>query len=262
MIKYYRSKINNETTFFMQTNGVKMDSIFESLTPNDISIGFSIDGCEELHDKYRGKGNFQKTLNNIHTAVKLGFTVTTLGVFTAESIFYSSKILLFANQMKAMGVPFSLKAVHTDDENLSLSNDMGYEFGREVGKNGLYKHTQFTIVNICSARGNECEYYQFSVDGKVYSCNKTFKKDGEFANWKDEGFFEITQKRKEVFCKPLHEDCDQCKHYWMCNGGCPADRVNGKSLECNLKRGFFDWAEQQGILPHTLFRTFTRKIQN
>lgn len=52
------------------------------------SINFSLDGFEDTNDKTRGKGNFQKTHDNIRRCVDLGLIVNMTCTFTDEDYLY------------------------------------------------------------------------------------------------------------------------------------------------------------------------------
>lgn len=67
----YVKQIDNETIFYITTNGTLLNSeIIDFLTENNILITFSLDGFKENHDRNRvyenGRPTFDTIINNIN----------------------------------------------------------------------------------------------------------------------------------------------------------------------------------------------------
>ena len=62
-------------------------------------IQISIDGLEELHDKIRGKGNFQKALNGIKNCLEVGLYVSMDVVITKRNVNQIHEIVSLAKEL-------------------------------------------------------------------------------------------------------------------------------------------------------------------
>lgn len=244
MIELYKKefpKLHGIAPFGMQTNGTRLEEFIEKLSPKDIGIGVSLDGWEEYNDTFRGDGVFQRATKNIRFAKEKGFYVSVLTVLSKPLMKQKHKLLTFINDMASIGVKVMLKPIHTEDESLSVHNEDGCKFGKWITEQGLQKYTQSCDVNLCDKYGNDCYFFEFDLDGLVYSCNKAYMIGGDFANWHEESFEEIVAKRVPLYHgRKTHEDCVDCKYVTHCLSGCPSDRVNGKAVDCFIKRGVWD----------------------
>jgi len=222
-----------------QSNGINFTKSYleELLTiikePRKFRIGFSIDGCEEAHDVNR-KGTYRLVIQNLKDAISLGFSVSILCVVTKSVVKHLDKLEAFCSFLDSINAIYAFKSAAHGYE----INDTETEaFAQWALDNKRYDHVQACMSTICSTRGNHCEFYEFDMNGNVYACNKTFSKEGVFSNWKEETFTEIIQKRRSLFQSvDIDALCYVCPIFIKCQGGCPADRVNAKNLECKLKR--------------------------
>lgn len=69
------------------TNGT-VDRLDKIKDPTNCQLLVSLDGPAEIHDKNRGKGNFQKSINFINHAFDLGFPVEIMFLVTPDSYPY------------------------------------------------------------------------------------------------------------------------------------------------------------------------------
>lgn len=76
--------IDNEISVNIFTNAILLDKFEKELSEkmgyspvSKLNFFISVDGLKDTHDQIRGKGTFEKTINNISMVVKKGYKVTT-----------------------------------------------------------------------------------------------------------------------------------------------------------------------------------------
>jgi len=93
------------------TNGT-INCINKIKDPKNCQLLVSLDGPKEIHDKNRGPGNFDKTINFIDSALQLGFPVEIMFLITKDSYPYKDSFDVF-------GLP----KTYLTDRKMSLSKD-------------------------------------------------------------------------------------------------------------------------------------------
>ena len=72
------------------------------------------------------------------------------------------------------------------------------------------------------------------TDGKIYFCQQGIGEGNDSGSVNDDkDLIEIIQT-KEDWHKALHPDCENCSYRYVCSGGCPLYRIDGKSPHCEL----------------------------
>lgn len=245
MIDYYRDTTGHNLKFRMQTNGIDLNGLMDCVSPDEVSVGVSLDGYEENHDNLRGKGSWAKSYQNLITLKEAGYDVGVMTVLNCSMVNHKKDLISFSNSLADLKIDLQMKVLHTNEltEELSLFNQKGYELGGFIYTSGLHKHTQFNNTSMCMSQGNNCRWFQFNADGLVYACNKYFTPSQAFGNWKTDTLKNIIVKRGTLLHNEyINPECYTCPYWSVCQAGCPADRVEGKSLECYFKRGAFDAA--------------------
>lgn len=262
MINYYKANIDRPVLFSMQTNGVKMNGLFDCVQPDEMALSFGLDGYFSNHENLRGKGTYNKSLHNILLSKKLGFSTSVISVL--HSGFDLIKLKQTATMLEENNVRFILKGIHTNDESLSIFGQKGYDLGVKLYNQGLYKHAQFCNKNICTFAGNNCIFFQFNSDKTVWVCNKSYGiNSNSIANWEKDSFDSIVNLRIMRHLQlEVNDECKTCQYWDYCHAGCPTDRINGKSLECMIKKGVFDSAIANGQTVQDLFDTATNYLQH
>jgi len=110
----------NKCGFFISidTNGYLVPNKIESLKKIDVLV-ISVDGPEQIHDKNRELGSFQKVIKALETAAPL-MNVFTITVLTKENIKYIDYILDLA---KKIGFSTTFQLLHHSDELASDNED-------------------------------------------------------------------------------------------------------------------------------------------
>ena len=228
----------------IQTNGLNMtEEYLKKLDPERIGFSVSLDGYRTLNDKNRA--HYDKILRNIRTAKQLGFSVSVISVITKETICRIEQFMRWVQYMLQLVDRVTFKLVHGGGELSQTEQEL------LVDKAIQYKTArcfQFLRDGICLNAGNQCEWYEFDVDGRVYGCNKTFNDDECIGNWIDMSVQEILQKRAVQFAhEPVDSECLQCELYHVCRGGCPNDRVEEKSVDCYARKKLYQYRVEHNL---------------
>jgi radical SAM protein with 4Fe4S-binding SPASM domain len=258
--EHWQKKSIKGLSVAIQTNGLRITNnyldILESRLDNKnlLRIGFSIDPPKQVHDLLRNN-SYDSVFNNMINTILRGFPVGILSVLSSETMKYLEEFCdwmkYFLNVSQKEGNPYKIKIKFASGE-LSLSEEEMGKFSYFLLENDLLGLCQILTPGYCMQRGNECEWYEFDIEGNCYSCNKAYGADGIFANWRNESFLEIVDKRKNLYITSLqHPDCRECIYELICNGGCPLDRhkkgeLKGKALECSLLKVALGESEKKG----------------
>ena len=248
-------------TVAIQSNGLRFTSEYLDTVETEIGdlkkirLGFSIDFPKSAHDKYRNN-SFDKVYANYDAARKRGMKVSILSVVTRETMNcldeFADGISRELERYRKAGNPYKVKIKLATGE-MALTDDETDRFGQFLIKKNLAGLMQILTPGYCLQSGNECLWYEFDIDGKVYACNKTYNKAGIFADWHKESFDEIEKKRATLFADTIeHPDCGKCEYEFFCNSGCPTDRIKtgpdaGKAHECRIIKAVMKDLEKRNI---------------
>lgn len=258
LINYLKSK---NVSIQIQTNATLINKdlaarLKQILNPKTDIIQVSLDGVtEEVHDKIRGKGNFQKAIAGIknltdnHINVSVSYTITSTNAKELPDLYELAKDLrirlislnrfricnseqsylepdsdeIFVNTAKLLD-----KFKEKEDLYLKLSNIQKYDFlNYEAGKQLLdqlltSKKTAVPDDLMCHRHGKIC----INARGEVYLCSNSEKDELCLGNLKEKSFYEIWENRfSNVFFNPRcikDNICRRCKYVGLCEGGCPA----------------------------------------
>ncbi len=95
----------------IQTNGTLLDERWcRFLSDEDFTVGISIDGPGELHDRYRmyrnGDSAFEQTLKGYHLLQQFGVTSEILCVVNAYNVEYPLEVYRYFKQLQAKYITF------------------------------------------------------------------------------------------------------------------------------------------------------------
>lgn len=149
------------------TNGT-IDKLEEIKNPNNCQLLVSLDGPREIHDKNRGLGNFNKTINFIKNGLKLGFHVEIMFLVTPESfIFIDTFSEYISNIVKSkLNINYITQKTIFYTENHPLSNQ----------KNKKTALTREQIIKIkkdyssIPSQNFGCFQLSLQSNGLVYGC--------------------------------------------------------------------------------------------
>ncbi len=245
----------------IQTNGYNLDKEYLQTLADDIRpisalrIGFSIDLPKQIHDKYRNN-TYDKILNNFKTTLDMGINASVLSVVTSEVMdnlndwVDSVRELLRLKKEFFNFKKFKIKLATGD---FGFKEEDMSKFADCLIENNWTKLLQIFNNSYCLNKGNECDWFEFSPEGKCFSCNKTFMNYNSFSDWKLHSFDIVRQKRANLYASEfVHSDCGKCEYEMYCNSGCPVDRYKdgimaGKAHECTIIRKVYIHLQNQGI---------------
>ena len=244
----------------IQTNGTLvtkeyMEILEANLAPETvITIGFSMDGCKSMHDKYR-HNSYDAALENLLRINREGrikvFTVPTIGPQHEEVQDEMDEWVAF---MRSEDIPIYLSYIGGD---AGIPDPKFYNWFTDwIIKNDLILDAvKLFGVNWCYR--NDCNKMLLDLsDGDIFQCENTFDKNVPISNWFEKPLDEVYQDRQcHVDAVPTHTDCDDCEYQIFCNKGCPLYRIEGKPSDCEAIKKVFghltendiDWKEYIGL---------------
>ena len=265
-----------------QTNGILINKEWAKLL-NEYSflIGFSLDGPEHIHNKYRWskdkKGTWQKVENSAKLLLDEGVAVNTLTCITDYSVRFPEEIY---NYHKSLGFEFMqfIPIVETDKTDpsqaapFSVTPDKFGEFLCKIWdlwiadfKNGIpttsVRHFDSVFHTYVGLQAPECTlhkecgvYVVIEHNGDVYSCDFFVEPKWKLGNiMKDKIINLLNSKKQDQFGKikaHVPPPCRRCNWYRHCFGGCTKDRVRdprdkGLSHFCQSYQMFFAHADTE-----------------
>ncbi|MGM0603490.1 MAG: anaerobic sulfatase maturase [Bacillota bacterium] len=267
----------------IQTNGINLNKQwFDFILENKILIGLSLDGDEEIHDSHRrdfnNRGSYSravKTLSKLQQ-YQIPYNILTVvnktNVKQAERIYYHFKNL---NIKYMQFIPLVNKA-DTNKKNgnqnmVSSLSITGAEFGeflitlfdqwiKDFGDIYIQIFAE-TLNAYFGGKTNICVFSQLCgrspvIDhlGDLYSCDHFVESKYRLGNIKSNSFEAMitSDKQKNFAFKKrtgLTNRCKKCKYLFICNGGCPKNRILDIGEEkmhnflCNGYYNFFTYSE-------------------
>lgn len=238
-------------TFAVLTNGTLMtkEAAEKIAVFGPLFTQVSLDGGEEIHDRVRGDGSFNRAVKGIRNLKKAGIPVQIS--FTASKINFREFSRVAATARKLKGIKVWSDRFLPMGNGLNLTNEvLGQndlrEFFELMAKERQKRFLNYlTRTKISANRAlqfivNKTFPYSCSAgkkllalmpDGTVYPCRRLPLAAG---NLKDQGlkkiYFEspvLLQMREKIRNKP--EGCKKCSYFIFCKGGarCMSFSVSG-----------------------------------
>ncbi|MCM8788356.1 MAG: anaerobic sulfatase maturase [Candidatus Omnitrophica bacterium] len=238
----------------IQTNAYLVnDSWAEFFSQAKFLVGISIDGPEELHNKFRsvagGNNAFNMVMNAINLLERHNVKFNTLTVVNSASAGKAKQIYQF---LKDIGSDYHqyIPCVEytTNGKRLPWSID-GKEWGRflcdlfEAWINDSHRASirlfdSIILVllgrnpGICQMETSCCQYFVIEHNGDVFPCDFFVRDNTLLGNitrddWQD--FFNSKIYKNFGIKKSLwHPECDRCQFIKLCAGDCQKHRVSKK----------------------------------
>lgn len=268
-----KEKSGKKISYDLQTNGMVLDQEWmEMLQQYRVSLGFSIDGPENLHDTYRkthhSMGSHHMVCQNLALAGRAGIDKNCLCVITDKSVAETDRIHDFFSGLDIRNLDFlpcMNESHHRAD--LTLSPESYAEFVirymnlRNAENNGytVRSFDDFSrVVNhkdpvSCHLKYPKiCGWEVIAIDtgGDVYPCD-LFAGHTEFlmGNIATDGLEKIfsSEKSRALYemANTIPDACADCPDLGYCFGGCLYHRffaardLKSKSFYCGAYRKIF-----------------------
>lgn len=242
----------------LQTNGILLnDGWCQFLKEHDFLVGISIDGPQELHDRYRqtrsGKGTFEKVIAAIDLLKKYAIEFNTLTVVNNVNVRHPLKVYEFLKSIGSRHLQF-IELLETSEPNSRFEqrpdsykiidfsvpatdygnfmsaifkawvrNDVGTIFVRQfesfVSRFLGNGHTSCIFQEAC--RDN----FVIESNGDLYECDHFVYPEYKIGNIAHASLPSLKSTRLTAQKQVLASECLACMYKPICNGGCPKHRI-------------------------------------
>jgi len=244
----------------LQTNGVLLDDEWCAfLAEHAFLVGISIDGPRELHDRYRvdkgGKPTFDRVMRGVEILKKYGVEYNVLTTLHAANAPYPTEVYHFLrDEVGAYFIQF-IPIVERDNEtgfqqgeSVTDRSVAAAQYGeflcavfdewvrRDVGQ--VYVQLfDVTLAAWVGERPGLCIFEEtcggalaMEHNGDVYSCDHYVEPEYLLGNIRESRLVEMVgseRQRRFGLAKrdSLPRYCRECEVRFVCNGGCPKDRI-------------------------------------
>lgn len=243
-LKTRLESVNCKLRVALLTNLVLLsEDIIEWILNDDIEISVSFDGIESYQDKSRqfkdGSGSFNIVNNNLQKLLDNGiypFIMTVISDSNVDGLPMLSRFLIEHN------LRFRYSFVHFESLNLikvikkmeecfdvfSNAIDNGYSFSDKFHLCDL-KFLKPHIQTCYNGNSGAAIY----VNGDVYFCHTQFGYESKIGSvFEDKDLMQIIHDGSVYSKLNLPEDCKNCNLRYVCSGGCPVKREDGKDPHC------------------------------
>jgi uncharacterized protein len=251
----------------IQTNGVLLNDdwcIF--FKENSFLVGISIDGPEELHDKFRkyrdSKGSFKQVMEGVNLLRKhnVDFNILTCVHIANED--HPIEVYRFLKELGGQFIQFipvverelnhensptvtdwSVGSKQYGDFLITIFNDW---IRKDVGKYFI-QIFDVALEVWYGLKPGLCLYTEtcgravvIETDGNIYSCDHFVQDKNLIGNIKDDHMGSIiSNKKQKLFgnnkSDSLPKYCSTCEYLFICNGECPKNRfIKSPTGENNL----------------------------
>lgn len=231
----------------LQTNGILIDDAWcKLLKEYQWLVGLSLDGPEEMHDRYRvnrgGQGTWKRVMKALETLQRNGVEHNILCVLSQANVEHPRELYRFFRSAGADNLQFIPLAEFDPAGNPLPFTITPEQYGRflvELFEAWWPERRKVRVRwfdNVAEAlagqRPGNCTMYEtcdsyvvVEYNGDVYPCDFFVSKDWKLGNVMLDSWPEIARRRKryEFAAKKTlpHPECQACEHWDICHGGCP-----------------------------------------
>lgn len=261
----------------VQTNGILIDDDhIELFKKYNVSVGFSIDGPEELND-FRWAGTLEKTreataktIANIEKVAKAGIATGVIITLhrlngTPEKI---HKLLDFMAWIEELGVGGNIHTFEAENEYMeqayALSEEQNIaaflqiaEFLAERPNSRWVPFQDIPQILMMNEGDTTCFWhycdplntqavYGIDSDGSLSNCGRTNKEGINWYKADDTGF----ERYVSLYNTPQDKGgCKGCDYWLICGGSCPGEAKGqdwrNKTWHCNLMKALIGFYERR-----------------
>ncbi len=239
-LEYSSRNYSGDIRYVIFTNGILLNkSVAAFLCKYNVLVIVSLDGPEEIHDKYRldcsGEGTYKKSLAGYIVAKSVGCKCAISSVANEYNLEHLERFWEWLEELKPVSLGFNYPHL------LLQNGEVSYDFKRyteaiiylhrQSEKSGIYLENfeRFNkILRNKSIRMRECQAcgrgMTVRADGCIGPCKSLLVSDKiifdpkEF-NYNTNKVFQLWAKRLPVF----HSECRHCDAVTICGGGCAYD---------------------------------------
>ena len=238
----------------MQTNGTLIDEQWcRFLAAEGFAVGLSLDGPQEMHDRYRltkdRKPTHKQAMRGYQLLRRHGIPCDILCVVNAYNVQYPTRVYQFFKQIEAQYVSF-LPLVEPQPEvegGVSHRTVPAEAFGeflctiydewlsRDIGRIQvqIFEETARTALGhehtLCIFRKTCGDVPVIEHNGDFFSCDHFVEVEHRLGNIRETPLVELLESPAQRAFGQAKRDtlpryCRTCEVLAMCNGGCPKDR--------------------------------------
>lgn len=272
-LEYYKNVVkiqkkhsaNKKILNTLQTNATLLNDDFASFfKDNDFLLGVSIDGPQDIHDKYRidknGSPTFEKVIKGIELLHRYKVDFNTMTTINKASEGRGSDVYLFLKQIGSHYMQF-MPVVEYVDENNRIVPPGTYNSKVATWSVGATAYGQFmcdifdfwvrndvgsyfvnlfdsVLANYCSVECGCCAYAEtcglnavVEHNGDVYPCDHYVYPNYIMGNIAEKSIYEIVSS--DMMSRfgidkrnKLPKKCLRCDSLFVCHGECPKHRFN------------------------------------
>jgi uncharacterized protein len=238
----------------IQTNGTLLNEDWcQFLAKEGFSIGLSLDGPREMHDRFRltkdRQPTFMQTLRGYKLLKKHGVSTDILCVVNSHNVQFPLRLYRFFKQINAGYITFlPLVELHPESENsvnnISVPSKAWGQFlcsifdewvDHDIGrvKVQIFEEALRTAFNqehsLCIFRPTCGDIPVIEHNGDFYSCDHFVDAEHCLGNISSTPLVELLESKVQrafgrAKLETLPSICRECVVREMCNGGCPKNR--------------------------------------
>ena len=238
----YASSIGLSVTLL--SNGVLWtDKLIDNLYGYVSHIQISLDGInEQTNASVRGKGIFDKVVENIIKIANRGYRTSVATTFTLENLteetkFLYSKLVDTIREKTNNPIFFKISKKMLNGRNVHYTKEEAKRYFKEVIN--IQREVDKYAENVNFMDGHQPNFVSLncgigglsiSADGKVYYCNRISEVDcyGSVLDMPLSHFIEIGKDINKRTGVDNIEPCNKCYLRYICGGGCRIDDFNFK----------------------------------
>jgi uncharacterized protein len=245
---------NRHITNGIQTNGTLLDEDWcRFLAAEDFTVGLSLDGTQEMHDRYRLTKDRKPTHNQTMRGYKLlrqyGIYFDILCVVHAQNVYHPTRLYQFFKKIKATYVGFlplvepqpdaeggvTLRTVPSEAFGAFLCTIFDEWIHQDIGQVNvqIFEEAARTALGqeqaLCIFRKTCGDIPVIEHNGDFFSCDHFVDAEHCLGNIQETPLVEMLESRAQRAFGQAKSDtlpryCQACEVRAMCNGGCPKNR--------------------------------------
>ena len=261
----------------LQTNGTLLTGEWcEFLRENNFLVGLSLDGPADLHNLYRhtknGSETFSQVMSGLHLLQKHKVEYNVLCVVSKANVRCPVELYRFFRENGVKYIQFIPLVEFSREGEVTHRSIAGEEYGQfliavfnqwivnGLGEISIQIFDECISVwaglgaNLCIFAPTCGRAMVMEHNGDVYSCDHFVFPPYKLGNIKDQELIDIVNSEKQVKFgqqkkEALPECCRSCKVRFICNGGCPKNRLlrsaDGRNLNylCAGYKRFFSYID-------------------